>query len=196
MIKKFNEFIKESIWSDMQDRGTGDVVKKEDDVNNKKSVAALARKVIDALKSSGFQSDFEDDFDVVEPDSSSFYAVCFDSLNMPPEEGIYVGEIGIKKNKFLYDDYICVPYMLYVCDTYLPINDSESVSAWIDFGYGDKDAYEAEDMEPAAFYYDPIKDAWFCNDLHDPNLQVSGGKWVKKIMSIVAKVVNPDSKIK
>ena len=32
MIKKFNEFIKESIWSDMQDRGTGDVNKKEDGV--------------------------------------------------------------------------------------------------------------------------------------------------------------------
>ena len=30
MIKKFNEFIKESIWSDMQDRGNGDIMKKED----------------------------------------------------------------------------------------------------------------------------------------------------------------------
>ena len=34
IVKKFNEFIKESIWSDMQDRGTGDIVKREDDVNS------------------------------------------------------------------------------------------------------------------------------------------------------------------
>ena len=33
MIHKFNEYIKESIWSDMQDRGTGDLEKKEDDVD-------------------------------------------------------------------------------------------------------------------------------------------------------------------
>ena len=34
IVKKFNEFIKESIWSDMQERGTGDLVKKEDDYVN------------------------------------------------------------------------------------------------------------------------------------------------------------------
>ena len=33
MIKKFNEFIRESIWSDMQDRGNGVAVKKEDDLS-------------------------------------------------------------------------------------------------------------------------------------------------------------------
>ena len=30
MIPDFKTFIKESIWSDMQDRGAGDAVKKED----------------------------------------------------------------------------------------------------------------------------------------------------------------------
>ena len=33
VIKTFSEFINESIWSDMQDRSTGDTVRKEDDVN-------------------------------------------------------------------------------------------------------------------------------------------------------------------
>ena len=194
MIKKFNEFIKESIWSDMQERGTGDLEKNED-VGNKKSVEKLARKVIDAFKSYGLQSDFEDDFDVVNPDNSSFYASCLDAFDIESEEGIYAGEIGIKKDRFIYDEYVCIPYMLYVCDTYLPINDYESVTAWIDFGYGDDDDYKAEDLEPATFYYNPEKDEWLCTDLHDPD-DVFDGKWVMKIMSIVAQVVNPDTKIK
>ena len=33
-IKLFKKFIEESIWSDMQDRSTGEVVRKEDDINN------------------------------------------------------------------------------------------------------------------------------------------------------------------
>ena len=33
-IKSFKKFIEESIWSDMQDRSSGDTVRKEDDVNN------------------------------------------------------------------------------------------------------------------------------------------------------------------
>ena len=33
MIKKFEEFIRESIWSDVQDRSSGDVVRKEDDID-------------------------------------------------------------------------------------------------------------------------------------------------------------------
>jgi len=33
-IKSFKKFIKESIWSDIQDRSSGEVVRKEDDVNN------------------------------------------------------------------------------------------------------------------------------------------------------------------
>ena len=34
MIPDFKTYLKESIWSDMQERGTGDIVKKEDDINN------------------------------------------------------------------------------------------------------------------------------------------------------------------
>ena len=34
VIKTFSEFINESIWSDMQDRSTGDKIRKEDDNNN------------------------------------------------------------------------------------------------------------------------------------------------------------------
>ena len=195
MIKKFNEFIKESIWSDMQERGTGDVAKKEDDVNNKKSIAALARMVVDALKSDGFQSDFSDDIDVVSPDWSSFYASAVDAFDIEMEKGIYAGRITFNKDKFSYAFNICIPYGLYVSDIPLQINDYESVTAWIDFGYGDEDDYKAEDMEPAAFYYNPEKDEWLCTDLHDPD-DVFDGKWVMKIMSIVAQVVNPDTKIK
>ena len=33
MIPDFKTFISESIWSDMQDRSTGKIVRKEDDVN-------------------------------------------------------------------------------------------------------------------------------------------------------------------
>ena len=33
VIKTFSEFINESIWSDMQDRSAGKIVRKEDDVN-------------------------------------------------------------------------------------------------------------------------------------------------------------------
>ena len=33
MIPDFKTFIKESIWSDIQDRSSGDTVRKEDDVN-------------------------------------------------------------------------------------------------------------------------------------------------------------------
>ena len=33
MIPDFKTFIKESIWSDMQDRGTGEIKKKEDESN-------------------------------------------------------------------------------------------------------------------------------------------------------------------
>ena len=33
MIPDFKTYLKESIWSDMQERGTGDLLKKEDDVN-------------------------------------------------------------------------------------------------------------------------------------------------------------------
>ena len=33
MIPDFKTFISESIWSDMQDRSTGEIVRKEDDVN-------------------------------------------------------------------------------------------------------------------------------------------------------------------
>ena len=33
-IKSFKKFIEESIWSDMQDRSTGETVRKEDDINN------------------------------------------------------------------------------------------------------------------------------------------------------------------
>ena len=32
VIKTFSEFINESIWSDMQDRSAGDVVRKEDEI--------------------------------------------------------------------------------------------------------------------------------------------------------------------
>ena len=195
MIKKFNEFIKESIWSDMQERGTGDVAKKEDDVNNKKSIAALARMVVDALKSDGFQSDFSDDIDVVSPDESSFYAGAVDAFDIEMEKGIYAGMIIFNKDTFSYDHNICVPYGLYVSCIPLQINDYESVTAWIDFGYGDEDDYKAEDLEPAAFYYNPEKDEWLCTDLHDPD-DVFDGKWVMRIMSIVAQVVNPDTKIK
>ena len=35
MIPDFKTFIKESIWSDLQDRSSGDVVRKEDDDSNK-----------------------------------------------------------------------------------------------------------------------------------------------------------------
>ena len=34
VIKTFSEFINESIWSDIQDRSTGDTIRKEDDNNN------------------------------------------------------------------------------------------------------------------------------------------------------------------
>lgn len=34
MIPDFNTYIKESIWSDIQDRSTGEIVRKEDDINN------------------------------------------------------------------------------------------------------------------------------------------------------------------
>jgi len=34
MIPDFKTYIRESIWSDIQDRSTGDIVRKEDDVNN------------------------------------------------------------------------------------------------------------------------------------------------------------------
>ena len=34
MIPDFKTFIKESIWSDMQDRSTGETVRKEDDIDN------------------------------------------------------------------------------------------------------------------------------------------------------------------
>ena len=33
MIPDFKTFLRESIWSDMQDRGSGDLIKKENDVN-------------------------------------------------------------------------------------------------------------------------------------------------------------------
>ena len=33
-IKSFKKFIEESIWSDIQDRSSGDTVRKEDDINN------------------------------------------------------------------------------------------------------------------------------------------------------------------
>ena len=33
MIPDFKTYLRESIWSDMQDRGTGDVIKKEDDID-------------------------------------------------------------------------------------------------------------------------------------------------------------------
>ena len=33
VIKTFSEFINESIWSDIQDRSSGDTVRKEDDIN-------------------------------------------------------------------------------------------------------------------------------------------------------------------
>ena len=32
-IKSFKKFIEESIWSDIQDRSSGDAVRKEDDIN-------------------------------------------------------------------------------------------------------------------------------------------------------------------
>ena len=32
-IKSFKKFIEESIWSDIQDRSSGDTVRKEDDIN-------------------------------------------------------------------------------------------------------------------------------------------------------------------
>ena len=34
MIPDFKTFLRESIWSDMQDRGSGEIEKKEDDINN------------------------------------------------------------------------------------------------------------------------------------------------------------------
>ena len=34
MIPDFKTFIKESIWSDMQDRSSGEVVRKEDDIDH------------------------------------------------------------------------------------------------------------------------------------------------------------------
>ena len=34
-LKSFEEFVNESIWSDMQDRSTGDVVRKEDNKSDK-----------------------------------------------------------------------------------------------------------------------------------------------------------------
>ena len=33
MIPDFKTYLRESIWSDMQDRGTRDVIKKEDDID-------------------------------------------------------------------------------------------------------------------------------------------------------------------
>ena len=34
MVKTFKEFIGESIWSDIQDRSSGDVIRKEDSINH------------------------------------------------------------------------------------------------------------------------------------------------------------------
>ena len=33
MVKKFEEFIRESLWTDIQRRSAGDTIRKEDDVN-------------------------------------------------------------------------------------------------------------------------------------------------------------------
>ena len=194
MIPNFKTYIKESIWTNINKRSEGNLERQED-IGNKKSVKELARKVVDALKSYGFQSDFSDDINLESPDNSSFYASTIDAFDIELEKGIYAGMIIFNKDTFSYAFNICVPYGLYVCDTPLQINDYESASAWIDFCYGDEDDYEAEEMEPAAFYYNPEKDEWICTDLHDPN-EVGDGKWVKRIMSIVAHVVNPNSKIK
>ena len=38
VIKTFSEFINESIWSDMQDRSAGDVVRKEDEITTKEEL--------------------------------------------------------------------------------------------------------------------------------------------------------------
>ena len=89
MIPDFKTFIKESIWSDMQDRSAGDTVRKEDDINH-----LDINELCEYLKTI-YKVDINSDINVIEIEGNSYLVIC-----------LYEDEYGYYRYIYYDGDYI------------------------------------------------------------------------------------------
>ena len=86
MVKTFKEFIGESIWSDIQDRSSGDVIRKEDSINHL-NIKELYKYITDNYTIKDDQYD-----DTLEMSSNYIHMVLYDAYNYQFEIDYYVDD--------------------------------------------------------------------------------------------------------
>ena len=89
MIPDFKTFIKESIWSDMQDRSAGDVVRKEDDIN-----LLDINEFCEYLKTI-YKTNSDNDISVIKIEDNMYLTIC-----------LYEDEYGYYRYIYYDGDYI------------------------------------------------------------------------------------------
>ena len=93
MIPDFKTYLKESVWSDMEDRGTGDSIKIEDDVN--------------LLNAQGFLEYLNDTYEVTDA-STYIYKYQDDTISIP----IFETDLGTSSTWYLIYD--CKDKSIYI----------------------------------------------------------------------------------
>ena len=192
MVKSFKEFIGESIWSDIQDRSTGDTVRKEDENKCTEYAKKYAPVVMKAIQDAGLGKNlYSNEFESTMFLDSGFAQYLKDSEIIDGEDydDSKIACVGIKKD-FKYDDYFCTNGDLFV-GCIAPSDGSSDINIWIDFSYGDEDA--EDDMEPSSLFYSVADDEWNCTDLHVPDRN-NINNFLKKLLSTITMAVNPKTK--
>ena len=192
MIPDFKTFIKESIWSDIQKRSSGDTDRKEDENKCTEYAKKYAPVVMKAIQDAGLGKNlYSNEFESTMFFDSGFAQYLNDSELIDGEDydDSKIASVGIKKD-FKYDDYFCTYGNLFVgCIT--PSDGSSDINIWIEFSYGDEDA--EDDMEPSNLFYSVADDEWESTDLHAPNRN-NIDNFLKKLLSTITMAVNPKTK--
>jgi hypothetical protein len=192
MIPDFKTYIKESIWSDIQDRSTGEVVRKEDENKCTDYAKKYAPVVMKAIQDAGLGKKlYSNEFGSTMFFDSGFAQYLNDSglIDGDDYDDSKIASVGIKKD-FKYDDYFCTYGNLFVgCIT--PSDGSSDINIWIEFSYGDEDV--EDDMEPSNLFYSVADDEWDSMDLHAPNRN-NIDNFLKKLLSTITMAVNPKTK--
>ncbi len=192
MIPDFKTFIKESIWSDIQDRSSGEVVRKEDENKCTDYAKKYAPVVMKAIQDAGLGKNlYSNEFESIMFFNSGFAQYLNDSelIDVDDYDDSKIASVGIKKD-FKYDDYFCTYGDLFVgCIT--PSDGSSDINIWIEFSYGDEDA--EDDMEPSNLFYSVADDEWDSMDLPAPDRN-NCDIFMKKLLSTITMAVNPKTK--
>jgi hypothetical protein len=191
-IKSFKKFIEESIWSDIQDRSSGEVVRKEDENKCTDYAKKYAPVVMKAIQDAGLGKNlYSNEFESIMFFNSGFAQYLNDSelIDVDDYDDSKIASVGIKKD-FKYDDYFCTYGDLFVgCIT--PSDGSSDINIWIEFSYGDEDA--EDDMEPSNLFYSVADDEWDSMDLPAPDRN-NCDIFMKKLLSTITMAVNPKTK--